>query len=89
MHSCVSARKFNREEKTEEVLFMLIGKINLVWAVQDMLGDKFNLRSQKSQELSGSLLSAVSDTKNKLEEQRTQLSSAKIKILLLPALLRN
>ncbi len=83
VHSCVSLPESLAVEGNEqkEVLFYVDpSKINLVWAVQDMLGDKFNLRSQEiSKELSGSLLSAVSDTKSKLEEQRTQLSSAKDK----------
>ncbi|MBI4147485.1 ABC transporter permease [Candidatus Woesearchaeota archaeon] len=83
VHSCVSLPESLAVEGNEqkEVLFYVDpSKINLVWAVQDMLGDKFNLRSQEiSKELSGSLLSAVSDTKSKLEEQKTQLSSAKDK----------
>ena len=83
VHSCVSLPESLTVEGNEqkEVLFYVDpSKINLVWAVKDMLGDKFNLRSQEiSKELSGSLLSAVSDTKIKLEEQRTQLSSAKDK----------
>lgn len=83
VHTCVSLPKSLAVESNEqkEVLFYVDpSKINLVWVVQDTLGEKFNLKSQEiSKELSGSLLSAVSDTKSKLEEQGTQLSSAKEK----------
>lgn len=83
VHTCVSLPESLAVESNEpkEVLFYVDpSKINLVWVVQDTLGDKFNLKSQEiSKELSGNLLSAVSDTKSKLDEQGTQLSSAKEK----------
>src|SRR3989344_4333985 len=83
IHTCVSLPESLAVEGNDqkEVLFYVDpSKINLVWVVQDTLGDKFNLKSQEiSKELSGNLLSAVSDTKSKLEEQGTQLSSAKEK----------
>ncbi|MDP3698609.1 MAG: ABC transporter permease [Nanoarchaeota archaeon] len=83
VHTCVSLPESLAVESNEqkEVLFYVDpSKINLVWVVQDTLGEKFNLKSQEiSKGLSGGLLSAVSDTKSKLEEQRTQLSSAKEK----------
>ena len=83
VHSCVSLPESLTVEgnQQKEVLFYVDpSKINLVWVVQDTLGDKFNLKSQEiSKELSSNLLTAVSDTKSKLEEQGTQLSSAKEK----------
>ncbi len=83
IHTCVSLPESLAVESNEqkEVLFYVDpSKINLVWVVQETLGEKFNLKSQEiSKELSGNLLSAVSDAKSKLEEQGTQLSSAKQK----------
>ncbi|MEK6809600.1 MAG: ABC transporter permease [Nanoarchaeota archaeon] len=83
IHTCVSLPESLAVESNEqkEVLFYVDpSKINLVWVVQETLGEKFNLKSQEiSKELSGNLLSAVSDAKSKLEEQGTQLSSAKEK----------
>ena len=83
VHTCVSLPESLAVEGNEqkEVLFYVDpSKINLVWVIQDTLGDKFSLKSQEiSKELSNSLLTAVSDTKSKLEEQGTQLSSAKEK----------
>src|SRR3989338_5853697 len=83
VHACVSvpgSLSVEDNKQKEASFYVDPSKINLVGAVQDTLNEKFNLKSQEiSKELSGSLLSAVSDTKSRLEEHGTQLSSAKDK----------
>ncbi len=83
VHACVSvpeSLKVEDNQQKEVSFYVDPSKINLVGVVQDTLNERFNLKSQEiSKELSSNLLSAVSDTKSKLEEQGTQLSSAKEK----------
>ncbi len=83
VHACVSvpeSLKVEDNQQKEVSFYVDPSKINLVGVVQDTLNEKFNLKSQEiSQDLSSNLLSAVSNTKSKLEEQGTQLSSAKEK----------
>ncbi|HLD39951.1 MAG TPA: ABC transporter permease [Candidatus Nanoarchaeia archaeon] len=83
VHACVSVPEsltIDGNQQKEVSFFVDPSKVNLVGVIQDTLNDKFNLKSQQiSKELSGNLLTAVSDTKSKLEEQGTQLSSAKEK----------
>ncbi|MDO8510813.1 MAG: ABC transporter permease, partial [Nanoarchaeota archaeon] len=83
IHACVSVpESLNVDDNQQKEVSFYVdpSKINLVGVVQDTLNEKFNLKSQEiSKGLSGNLLSAVSDTKSKLEEQGTQLSSAKEK----------
>ena len=83
VHACVSvpeSLKVEDNQQKEVSFYVDPSKINLVGVVQDTLNERFNLKSQEiSKDLSSNLLSAVSDTKSKLEEQGTQLSSAKEK----------
>lgn len=83
IHACISVPESLsvKDNHQKEVSFYVDpSKINLVGVVQDTLNEKFNLKSQEiSKELSGNLLTTVADTKTKLEEQGTQLSSAKEK----------
>jgi ABC-type transport system involved in cytochrome c biogenesis permease component len=83
VHTCVSlpeSLSVQGNEQKEVVFYVDPSKINLVWVIQDTLGDKFNIKSQEiSKELSGNLLTAVSTAKTKLEEQGTYLDSAKEK----------
>ncbi|MEK6939897.1 MAG: hypothetical protein AABX31_04165, partial [Nanoarchaeota archaeon] len=77
VHACVSvpeSLKVEDNQQKEVSFYVDPSKINLVGVVQDTLNEKFNLKSQEiSQDLSSNLLSAVSNTKSKLEEQGTQL----------------
>jgi len=83
VHACVSVPESLSvdDNKQKEVSFYVDpSKVNLVGVIQDTLNEKFNLKSQEiSKGLSNNLLTVVSDTKSKLEEQGTQLSSAKEK----------
>ncbi len=83
VHACVSVPEnlhVDGNQQKEVSFYVDPSKVNLVGVIQDTLNEKFNLKSQEiSKELSNSLLTAVSDTKSKLEEQGTQLGSAKEK----------
>lgn len=82
-HACISLpESLSIEDNTaKEIIFYIDpSKINLVWAIQEAVGSKFELKSEEiSQQLAQNILAKLSDTKTKVEEQSNELSSAKEK----------
>ncbi len=83
VHTCLSvpeSLKIDGNQQKEITFYVDPSKINLVWMIQETLGNKFNLKSKEiSKELSNNILTTVSDTKTKLDEQNSQLSGVKEK----------
>ncbi len=83
IHTCLSVPESLRVEANQQkevVFYVDPSKINLVWMIQETLGNKFNLKSQEiTRELTGSLLSTVADTKTKLDERSGELNALKEK----------
>ncbi len=83
VHTCLSVPESLKVEENlqKEITFYVDpSKINLVWMIQETLGNKFNLKSQEiTKELTGNILTAVSDTKTKLDERTGELSAVKDK----------
>ncbi len=83
IHTCVSIPESLQieENKPKEIIFYIDpSKINLVWAIQEDLGNKFNLKAQKlSQELAQNILTKLIETKTKVSEKSAELGSVKEK----------
>lgn len=83
VHTCLSVPENLQVESNQQkeiVFYVDPSKINLVWMIQDTLGDKFDLKSQEiAKELAGNILSTVSDTKSKLDERSSELNTVKEK----------
>lgn len=83
IHTCVSIPESLQieENKPKEIVFYIDpSKINLVWAIQEDLGNKFNLKAQElSQELAQNILTSLIETKTKVSEKSTELNSVKEK----------
>ena len=73
IHTCVSIPESLQieENKPKEIVFYIDpSKINLVWAIQEDLGNKFNLKAQElSQELAQNIITRLIETKTKVSEQ--------------------
>ena len=78
VHTCLSVPenlKVEENQQKEITFYVDPSKINLVWMIQETLGDKFNLKSQEiTKELTGNILTSLSDTKTKLDERTGELS---------------
>lgn len=83
VHTCLSVPESLKVEgnQQKEITFHVDpSKINLVWMIQETLGKKFNLKSQEiTKGLTENILTAISDTKNKLGERTSELSAVKDK----------
>lgn len=83
VHTCVSLPDSLQveENKAKEITFYVDpSKINLVWAIQEDLGNKFNLRSQEvSKELAQNILTKLIETKNGITEKSSAITSVKEK----------
>lgn len=83
VHTCLSVPenlKVEENQQKEITFYVDPSKINLVWMIQETLGDKFNLKSQEiTKELTGNILTSLSDTKTKLDERTGELSAVKDK----------
>ena len=83
VHTCLSVPenlKVEENQQKEITFYVDPSKINLVWKIQETLGDKFNLKSQEiTKELTGNILTSLSDTKTKLDERTGELSAVKDK----------
>lgn len=83
IHTCVSIPESLQieENKPKEIVFYIDpSKINLVWAIQEDLGNKFNLKAQElSQELAQNIITRLIETKTKVSEKSTELNSVKEK----------
>ncbi|MEK6968945.1 MAG: ABC transporter permease [Nanoarchaeota archaeon] len=83
IHTCVSIPESLQieENKPKEIVFYIDpSKINLVWAIQEDLGNKFNLKAQElSQELAQNIITRLIETKTKVSERSAELNSVKEK----------
>ena len=83
IHTCVSLPESLQieENKPKEIVFYIDpSKINLVWAIQEDLGNKFNLKAQElSQELAQNILTKLIETKTTVSEKSMELNSVKEK----------
>lgn len=83
VHTCVSVPgnlKVEDNQQKEITFYIDPSEINLVWMIQETLGNKFNLKSQEiSKELTGNILSQLSDTKDKVAAKSGELNTVKDK----------
>ena len=83
VHTCLSVPGNLKVEdnKQKEITFYIDpSDINLVWVIQETLGEKFNLKSQEiSKELTSNILSQLSDTKDKVSQESSELNTVKDK----------
>ncbi len=81
VHTCISVpSSLNVEDNQQKEITFYIdpSKINLVWMIQDTLGNKFDLKSQElSKEIAGNILSKLSYAKTRTAESSAQLNSVK------------
>ncbi len=82
-HTCISLpENLKVEDNTpKEVTFYVDpSRINLVWMIQETVKTKFNFKSQEiSQSLTQDILTKITTTKTKVEEQTGQVTSIKDK----------
>ncbi len=83
VHACITLpESFALEDNQQKEITFYVdpSKINLVWAIQSSLGNKFNLKSQQlSQEIAQDLLDRVSSASNELSVEGSNLQSLKDK----------
>jgi ABC-type multidrug transport system permease subunit len=80
-HTCiVLPQSFKVEENNpKEVIFHIDpSRINLVWVIQEIVGEKFELRSQQiSQELSQGVLTKLEETKGGIDLRKSEIGVIK------------
>ena len=83
IHTCIQVPdNFKIESNSaKEIIFHIDpSKINLVWMIQETLNTKLNLQAQQiSQELTQDVLTKLTDTKSKITEKSSELTTIKDK----------
>ena len=84
VHTCILLPEQLKVEDNiaKEVTFYIDPtKINLVWMIQEVVGEKFDLKSQQlSQELAGGLISSLTETREKVGSRQSEVQQAKEKV---------
>ncbi|HLC52462.1 MAG TPA: ABC transporter permease [Candidatus Nanoarchaeia archaeon] len=83
IHTCIELpESLQVDDNQQKVVTFHIdpSRINLVWMIQETVKSKFNIKAQEiSQELTGNILSILSETKGVLNSQQIDLSNIKQK----------
>lgn len=83
VHTCINLPESFAIEGNDakEISFYLDpSRINLVWMIQETLKTKFDFKSQEiTEELSGGLLSSITQAKSTIDEKTTELNTIKEK----------
>ena len=83
IHSCVllpESLSIEDNNQKEVKFYIDPTRVNLVWMIQETVQEKFNLKSQQiSQDLTGSILSTLSETKSNIGERKNEATTLKDK----------